>query len=113
MFSIQPIALTAAVAFIASIGTQMLIHKNEIRENIIVALIVGSSVLAWRLAGNVAPLNDDPIPLLSPNDLLCPVITYLSLGLYAAFHRLPDLAQWARTRAWLTLVAFTVNVLFI
>ncbi len=58
-------------------------------------------------------LNDDPIPLFSPNDLLCPIVTYVLLSLYAAFTRPANVARWERTRAWLTLVSFVVNVLFI
>jgi hypothetical protein len=31
-------------------------------------------------AGNTQALNDNPIPLVSPNDVLCPVLTYVVLG---------------------------------
>jgi hypothetical protein len=31
-------------------------------EAVLVALVVGLSILFWRMAGNVAPLNEDPIP---------------------------------------------------
>ena len=82
-------------------------------ELVILGVIVGFSVFAWRMAGHVAQLNDDPIPPFSPNDLLCPVVTYALLGIYAAFHRPTDFAQWEKTRAWLTAVSFVVNVLFI
>jgi hypothetical protein len=69
--------------------------------------------LAWRSAGNVPLLNDDPIPPFSPNDFLCPMLTFVALELYAAF-RQPSLpSNWEKTRAGLTLVSFVVNVLVI
>jgi hypothetical protein len=48
---------------------------------VLVALVAGLSILFWRLAGNVAQLNDDPFPPVRPNDVPCPVLTYVSLGL--------------------------------
>ena len=113
MFPLDQIALTAAAAFVASVGVLWIMRRRDMKEMIVLALVVGISVLAWRLAGNVAQLNDDPIPLFSPNDFLSPVVTYVSLGMYAAFRRSMDLSRWERTRAWLTVVSFVVNVLFI
>jgi hypothetical protein len=37
------------------------------------------------LSGDIPELNDDPIGALSPNDGLCPVVTYVFLGVYGAF----------------------------
>lgn len=117
IFSFEKIALTAAIAFVVSLSLLLILHRRTnaltIAQVIIVALLVGFSVLAWRMAGNVAQLNDDPIPPFSPNDLLSPVVTYVLLSLYAAFYRPADIGQWERTRAWVTLVSFVVNVIFI
>jgi hypothetical protein len=117
IFSVEKITLTAAIALVGSLVLLLFIHRRSdtfsMGQLIILAVIVGFSVLAWRMAGNVAQLNDDPIPPVSPNDLLCPVVTYVLLGLYAAFRRPTDLAQWEKTRALLTLVSFVANVLFI
>ncbi len=117
IFSVEKTALTAAIAYVASIIVLLLIRRRtnalSWSQVIILALVVGFSVLAWRMAGNVAQLNDDPIPPFSPNDLLCPIVTYVLVSLYAAFRRPADTTQWERTRAWLTLVSFVVNVLFI
>ena len=76
-------------------------------------LVVGVSILTWRAAGNTPGLNDDPIAFVSPNDLLCPVITYVSLGLYAGFARMSERAGWRRLRALLTIVSLVVNVVTI
>ncbi|MGB8647457.1 MAG: hypothetical protein WCF84_19635 [Anaerolineae bacterium] len=117
VFSFEKIALTAAIATAASLIVLWIIRRRtnalSWAQVVLLALGVGFSVLAWHMAGNVAQLNDDPIPPFSPNDLLCPIVTYVLLGIYADFQRPADRAQWDRTRAWLTLVSFVVNVLFI
>ncbi len=89
MFSIGQIVVSALVGALLSVALA-LVHarwsKNPIvpwGQGITVAVVVGLSILFWRLAGNVAPLNDDPMPLVSPNDVLCPAITYVFLGVYA------------------------------
>jgi len=82
-------------------------------ESVLVALIVGVSILFWRFAGNVGPLNDDPIPPVSPNDVLCPVVTYVFLGLYSGLRGTASQPHWDRIRAGLTIVSFAVNVVTI
>jgi hypothetical protein len=83
------------------------------RQSIVVALVVGLSILAWRLSGNIPELNDDPIGALSPNDWLCPVVTYVFLGLYGAFWLPENRSGWARLRGLLTILSFAVNVVTI
>ena len=46
-------------------------------EALLLALVVAVSILLWRLAGNVGLLNEDPIAFVGPNDVLCPVVTYV------------------------------------
>jgi hypothetical protein len=82
-------------------------------ESVLVAVLAGVSILVWRLAGNTPPLNEDPIPLVSPNDVLCPVLTYVVLGLYAGVRRGVDRPAWGRVRALLTLASLIVNVVTI
>lgn len=82
-------------------------------ESIIVAIVVGVSILFWRLAGNVDVLNEDPIPLVSPNDVLCPTLTYVFLGLYAGLRGISGPTRWPWIRATLTLISFVVNVVTI
>jgi hypothetical protein len=76
-------------------------------------LIQKHSVLIWRSVSNVALLNDDPVPAVSPNDVLCPVITYTFLGCYSGLHGQADPARWERIRAVLTFVSLIVNVITI
>jgi hypothetical protein len=77
------------------------------------ALVVGLSVLVWRSAGNTRALNNDPIPGVSPNDVLCPLVTYLFLGFYAALQRPLDSIRFEQARMLLTLVSFVINVVTI
>jgi hypothetical protein len=114
VFPLWWIALTAVIAASVSFAVVRWRFKElSIRETALAALVVGLSVFAWRLSANVPQFNDDPIAGLSPNDLLCPVITYICLGMYAAFQPPTNPARWAQARALLTIVAFVVNVLVI
>jgi hypothetical protein len=52
------------------------------RQRLVLAVLAGGSIMAWRLSGNIPDLNDDPAGLLSPNDWLCPMLTFVVLSLY-------------------------------
>jgi len=100
VFPFWRIALTAAIA--AGVGFLILrwrFKRMTISEATFAALVVGLSVLAWRLSANVPPLNDDPIALLSPNDWLCPMLTSICLGMYAALRPPSDPMRWPQARA--------------
>ncbi len=119
VFPVSWVAGTAAVGAIASLLVIWLYgrwSKASVltrRESVVTAAVVGLSILAWRLSGNIPELNDDPIGALSPNDWLCPVVTYVFLGVYGAFRTPANLAGWARLRALLTIASFVVNVVTI
>jgi hypothetical protein len=76
-------------------------------------LAVGLSMFMWRAAGNTPALNDDPMPFVSPNDILCPVITYVVLGLYGDLSGDGRTAGWPATRLILTIVSLVVNIVTI
>jgi hypothetical protein len=86
---------------------------TSILDTVLISATVGLSILLWREAGNTPALNDDPIPVVSPNDVLCPVLTYVALGLLAAFRPTLRREEWSRLRALLTLVSLVVNVVTI
>lgn len=118
VFPISQIALTAGITAVASLlllfGARQYFKVRSPGEMLLIALVAGFSVLAWRSAGNTPALNADPIPAISPNDVLCPMITYIFLGLYAAFrHPGAHDARFEQMRAVLTLVSFAVNVITI
>jgi hypothetical protein len=82
-------------------------------DGLLIAATVGLSILIWREAGNTPSLNDDPIPVVSPNDVLAPVLTYVSLGILAAFRSSIGGSAWPRLRGLLTLLSLLVNVVTI
>ncbi len=114
VFSPRHIALTAAVTGV--LGLLILrwrLRPLAVGESIVIALIVTASVLAWRLSANMPQMNSDGLPGFSANDWLCPVVTYVFLGLYAAARPPTDTVRWAQARALLTLAALVVNVVTI
>jgi hypothetical protein len=106
-------AITAGVALLALILLRSRLRAFSLFESVLVALVVGISVLVWRSAGNTGALNADPIAGVSPNDVLAPLVTYLFLGMYAAFRRPADVARFEQIRVLLLLVSFVVNVVTI
>ncbi|HYW88497.1 MAG TPA: hypothetical protein VFB50_12040 [Chloroflexota bacterium] len=119
VFPVWWVAGTATVGAIASFLV-LLFASRRLRlaslttaQSLAASVVVGLSILAWRLSGNIPQLNDDPSGALSPNDWLCAVVTYVLLGVYAAFGLPPNLPGWQRSRAVLTGVSFIVNVVTI
>ena len=82
-------------------------------DALLISLTVGVSIVLWREAANTPILNQDPIPLVSPNDVLCPVLTYVCLGLLAGFRPSVRTERWPQLRAVLTLVSLAVNIVTI
>ena len=117
VFPLWHIALTGAITFgvslIALLMTRRWVSSLSIAECIGVAVIAGASVIAWRAIGNVPLLNDDPVPPFSPNDVLCPVITFVCLCVYDGLRRNQDRAAWQRMCSVLVIVSFVVNVIAI
>ena len=114
VFPLWRIALTAIIA--ASVGFVVLrwrFKSMTMSEVTLAALVVGLSVLAWRLSANVPLFNDDPIALLSPNDWLCPMLTCICLGTYAGLRPPTDPMRWPQARALLTFIVWIVIVLVI
>lgn len=117
IFSFAHIALTAAitagVALLVIVLLRSRLRAFSLFDCVLVALVAGISVLVWRAVGNTGALNDDPIPGVSPNDVLTPLVTYLFLGFYAAFRRPADVAHFEQVRVLLTVVSCIVNVVTI
>ncbi len=117
VFPLAHIALTAAItagaALLVLVALRARFKALPLVDCLLVAVVVGISVLVWRSAGNTGALNNDPIPPMSPNDVLCPLVTYLFIGFYAAFRRPADAIHFEQARVLLTLVSFIVNVVTI
>ena len=112
MFSATQIVVCALVGAVATVALAKT-RGRDLRPSVELAVVVGLSILLWRFAGNTATLNDDPVPWVSPNDVLCPVITYVVLGAYGALRRQTSEAGWPMLRVLLTIVSLVVNVLTI
>jgi hypothetical protein len=117
MFSLSQIALTAGIVAVVSLlplfGARQFFKIRSLTEIILIALVAGFSVLVFRASANTTVLNADPVPAISPNDVLCPVMTYVFLGIYGAFRYRGYNVGFERARAVLTLVSFAVNVIAI
>lgn len=117
VFPLWHIALTATITAVITLlvtwwarrGTKGLSGLDLV----LLALVAGGSVLLWRAAGNVPALNNDPIPAISPNDVLCPLVTYLLVGMYSAFR--PQVAQsnFEQLRVWIAVISLLVNIITI
>ncbi len=105
--------ITAGVALLLLVVLCTRFKALALFDCLLVALVAGISVLVWRSAGNTGALNNDPIPGVSPNDVLCPLVTYLFIGFYAAFRHPVDTVRFEQARVLLTLVSFVVNVVTI
>ena len=117
VFPFAHIALTAAITAGATLLVLLALRARlkalPLVDCLLVAVVVGISVIVWRSAGNTGALNNDPIPPVSPNDVLCPLVTYLFVGFYAAFRPPADPIRIEQARVLLTLVSFVVNVVTI
>jgi hypothetical protein len=117
VFSFAHIALTATITAVIALLVLIVLRSRfkllRLFDCVLVALVVGCSVIVWRSVGNTSALNNDPIPGVSPNDVLCPLVTYLFIGFYAAFRPPLDARRFEQTRVLLTLVSFVVNVVTI
>jgi hypothetical protein len=75
VFPLGHIALTAALtagAALLLVALRTRFKVYSLVDCLLVAVVVGCSVLLWREAGNTSALNTDPIAGMSPNDVLCP-----------------------------------------
>ena len=110
VFPFAHIALTAAIAAVVALLVLVVLRPRfkmlSLVDCLLVAVVVGISVIVWRSAGNTGALNNDPIPPVSPNDVLCPLVTYLFIGFYAAFRPPLDAKRFEQVRVLLTLVSF-------
>ena len=117
MFPLSQIALTAGIMAVVSLlplfGARPFFNIQSPVDIVLIALVAGFSVLAFRASANTTVLNTDPIPAISPNDILCPVMTYVFLGLYGAFRYPRHDVGFEQARAVLTLISFAVKVITI
>ncbi|HEX9354163.1 MAG TPA: hypothetical protein VF933_10165 [Streptosporangiaceae bacterium] len=111
-FSAAHILATAALTGLAAAGVAWW-KLRRWPDILAVFLVSGAAVFLWRISANMPQLNDDGLPGFSANDWAAPVLTYLSLSVYA------DLRQACRTdafrvvRALAALACLVINVVTI
>src|SRR6266568_8621821 len=103
MMSLQQVLISTLVGAVLAYAVVAVFSRTakiqiSVVDTLLIALSVGVSILLWREAGNTPALNDDPIPVVSPNDVLCPVVTYVCLGMLAAFRTAIGAPHWPRVR---------------
>ena len=117
VFSFAHITLTATITAVVALFLLVVLRSRYKMLSMVdclqVAVVVGLSVIVWRSVGNTGALNNDAIPMVSPNDVLCPLVTYLFIGFYAAFRPPLDVRCFEQARVLLTLASFVVNVVTI
>lgn len=111
-FSSVHIAVTAALTALVSVPVAAFALRS-LSRSVEVAVLAGLATLGWRLAANVDALNRDGTPWVSGNDALAPIITYVLLGMYAAFRPPSDARRFEQTRVAVSAIAFVVNVVAI
>src|SRR5260370_42674933 len=114
VFPFADIGLTAAITGMIGLLVLVVLRPRfkmlSLVDCLLISVVVGISVIVWRSAGNTGALNNDTIPVVSPNDVLCPLVTYLFIGFYAAFRPPLDAMRFEQVRVLLTLGSFIVNV---
>jgi len=114
MFSLEQILLSSIVAAIASAAALIAADRQSRSERaslLILSIALGLATLVYRSAANTPALNDDPMPFISPNDVLAPVFAYVTLAVLDGVF--PAVRANPRRRALLAIVSLIVNVVTI
>ena len=127
MFPAWHIALTSfitAVLTAALAGVTLVLRRSEptqqasslragqqILDALVVGLVAGLGVLLWRLGANIPALNDDPIPGVSPADVLSGPVAFVAVGVYTGLRGASE--RWASAQALAAIVALVVNIVTI
>jgi hypothetical protein len=78
-----------------------------------VGVAAGLGVLLWRLGANVPILNADPIPGVSPADVLSAPLAYVATSIYVRLRTAEAADQLAAAPAVAALVALFINIVTI
>jgi hypothetical protein len=126
MFPPWHIALTSLVTAVltaALAGATMVLRRTDsstsersqrtgqILDALVIGLAAGLGVLLWRLGANIPTLNDDPIPGVSPADVLSGPVAFVAVGVYTGLRGAT--ARWTSAQALAAVVALVVNIVTI
>jgi hypothetical protein len=114
IFSAGHIALTAGItALLGFAAAFWRLPRGAWPDIIAVAGLSGVAVLLWRLSANMPQLNDDGLPGFSANDWAAPILTFVTLSVFADLRVTADPRVYGQARALATLAALVVNVITI
>jgi hypothetical protein len=86
-------------------------RTSQVLDVLVIGLAAGLGVLLWRLGANIPTLNDDPIPGVSPADVLSGPVAFVAVGVYTDLRGGAE--RWASAQALAALVALIVNIVTI
>jgi hypothetical protein len=86
-------------------------RASQLVDALVIGLAAGLGVLLWRLGANVSTLNDDPLPGVSPADVLSGPVAFVAVGIYIGLRGSSE--RWASAQALAALVALSVNIITI
>jgi hypothetical protein len=86
-------------------------RTSQVVDVLMIGLAAGLGVFLWRLGANVPTLNDDPIPGVSPADVLSGLVAYVAVGVYIGLRSASE--RWVSAQALAALVALAINIITI
>lgn len=114
VFSHTHIAVTAAICAVLSLVLVFLLHRGTpVVDALVIAGVVLVTVYVWRTGANMPQLNADGLPGVSANDLLTPLLTYGTVGIYCGIRGTMADQKWETARALVAACTLVVNVITI
>jgi len=111
MFPAWHIALTALITAVLS-GSGAVVAARQQRsvvDALLVGIAAGLGILLWRLGANTPTLNTDPIPGISPADVLSAPLAYVAVGMMAGLRGRETAERLGSAQALAALIALLVN----
>ena len=115
MFPAWHIALTALITAVLS-GSGAVVAARQQRsvvDALLVGIAAGLGILLWRLGANTPTLNTDPIPGISPADVLSAPLVYVAVGMMAGLRGRETAERLGSAQALAALIALLVNIITI
>ncbi len=114
VFSHTHIAVTAAICAVLSLVLVFLLQRGTpVIDALLIAVVVLVTVYVWRTGANMPQLNEDGLPGVSANDLLTPLLTYVTVGIYGGIRGTMAGRPWETARALVGAIVLVVNVITI
>ena len=107
------IVLTSVLCGVLVFAAGLWRLRGQWRQALVIGVLTGLAVWAWRMSANMPQLNDDGLQGFSANDWAAPMLAYLVLVGYADVRPPTDAARCNQVRALAGLICVVVNVVTI